>query len=146
MTDIVYKSLCYRLYATFFYVHNCLGSQCKEKQYQDALELKLKADKWNFEREKDLMFDLGIGKVAGNRVDFLIDNKIAVDLKASKYITREDYRQMIRYLKSGKLHLGLVVNFRCSKVIIKRVVNSDFLKKDKPLNIYSKINSKILEK
>jgi GxxExxY protein len=55
----------------------------------------------------------------------VIENKICIDFKAKKYITQDDFRKMLRYLKAGKYKLGLIVNFRSKKVIIKRVVNSD---------------------
>jgi hypothetical protein len=40
-------------------------------------------------------------------------------------ITKEDFKQMLRYLKTGKFRLGLIVNFRGNKAVIKRIVNSD---------------------
>jgi GxxExxY protein len=125
MPDIIYKDECYRLAGIFYYVQNKLGKNCQEKQYQDAVELKLKAEKVAYEREKEIFFEMPEGKVEGNRVDFVIYGKIAVDLKTKKYINKEDYRQMLRYLKSGKYRLGLVVNFRGDKVDIKRIINSD---------------------
>ena len=125
MTEIIYKDECYSLVGIFYYTHNQLGKNCNEKQYQDGLELKLKADKIPYEREKEIYFQMPEGKVEGNKVDFVAYDKIAIDLKAKKYITREDFKQMLRYLKSGKYRLGLIVNFKGDKVIIKRVVNSD---------------------
>ena len=125
MADVIYKDECYKLVGFFYYIHNQLGSNCQEKQYQDGIELKFKSDNITYEREKEIYFQIPEGKVEGNKVDFVVDNKIAIDLKAKKYINREDYGQMLRYLKSGKYRLGLVVNFRGPKVIIKRIVNSD---------------------
>ena len=84
----------------------------------------LKAEEVAYEREKDLKFNIGENTIKGNIVDFVIENKIPVDLKAKKYITREDFRQMLRYLRSGNYKLGLIVNFGKSKVAIQRVVNS----------------------
>lgn len=125
MTEIIYKDLCYRLNGVFFYVHNILGPNCSEKQYQKAVALKLSEDNFLYQREKRLFFKIGTGTVEGNRVDFLIEYKLPVDLKAKKYISREDFKQMLRYLKVGNYRLGLIVNFRRPKVQIQRVVNSD---------------------
>ena len=125
MEDLIYKDESYRLAGIFYYIQNQLGNNCSEKQYQDALELKLKAEGVDYEREKELYFNMPEGKVAGNRVDFVVFDKIAIDLKAKQFITREDYKQMLRYLKSGQYRLGLVVNFRDKKVTIKRIINSD---------------------
>ena len=104
-----------------------MGSVYSERQYQDAFEAKLKSAQLAYEREKDLKFDLGEIQIGGNRVDFVVQDKIAVDLKTKKYITREDFKQMLRYLKSGKYKLGLIINFNTPKVKIQRIVNSDIV-------------------
>ena len=125
MAEIIYKDLCYILNGLGYEIQNSLGSARSEKQYQDALEFKLKSANLKYEREKDLLFRLAEGTISGNKVDFVVENKVAVDIKAKKYITRADYKQMLRYLKAGKYKLGLLINFGTSKVTIKRVVNSD---------------------
>lgn len=125
MPEILYKDLCYKLNGIFFEIQNELGSACSEKQYQDILEFKLKSAGLNYEREKDLLFRLKEGNIPGNRIDFIVNERVLIDAKAKKYITREDFRQMLRYLKAGKYKLGLIVNFGSPNVGIKRVVNSD---------------------
>jgi len=124
MAEIIYRELCYKLYGIFYEIQNNVGSVYNEKQYQDILEERLKLAKISYEREKELFFNFGNDKISGNRADFVIDNKIVIDVKSKKYITREDFRQMLRYLKTGEYKLGLIVNFRGKKVIIKRVLNS----------------------
>lgn len=122
---VIYPELCYQIYGLCYDIHNIMGSIYAEKQYQDAFEAKLISTKLLYEREKDLLFDFSDTKIKGNKVDFVVENKIVVDLKTKKYITREDFRQMLRYLKSGKYKLGLIINFGRTKVDIKRIVNSD---------------------
>lgn len=125
MGDLIYKKECYKIYGICYDIQNKIGSVFSEKQYQDILEVKLKIENIPYEREKDLYFSLDEKtKIGGNRIDFVIFNKIAIDLKTKKFITKEDFRQMMRYLKSGKYKLGLIINFRGRKVEIKRVVNS----------------------
>ena len=125
MPDLIYSKECYKIYGICYTIQNSIGSVFGEKQYQEALELKFKEEGVPYEREKELYFDLGGSRLGGNRVDFVAFDKIAIDLKTKKYSTKEDFRQMMRYLKSGKYKLGLIVNFRGTKVDIKRVVNSD---------------------
>ena len=62
----------------------------------------------------------------GNRVDFFVENTIILDVKAKKFITKEDYYQMLRYLESANLELGLIVNFRSTFIKPKRVVNNRY--------------------
>ena len=61
---------------------------------------------------------------SGNIVDFLIENKIILELKAKRLITKEDYFQMQRYLQASGLEIGLIVNFRDSHIKPKRVLNT----------------------
>ena len=61
--------------------------------------------KIRFERE------LSIGN-SGNIVDFLIEDKIILELKAARIITKEVYYQIQRYLQESKIKLGMIVNFR----------------------------------
>jgi len=123
-TKIIYPELSYKINGVFFEIHNKLGRFCNEKQYNDAIEILLKQNKLNYEREKDLNFLLKEKSIGGNRVDFCIDNKILVDAKAKRYITREDYKQMKRYLEATGLKLGIIVNFRENSIRPKRVINS----------------------
>lgn len=58
-----------------------------------------------------------------NIVDFIIDDKIVVELKAKRVVTREDYYQMKRYLVACKKKLGILVNFRQQYLSPKRVLN-----------------------
>lgn len=124
MAGIIYPELCYRLNGLCYEIHNVMGSVYSERQYQDAFEAKLKLNTLVYEREKDLGFKFGNNVISGNKIDFIVEGKVAVDLKAKKYITRDDFRQMLRYVRSGRFKLGLIVNFGSRRVTIKRVVNS----------------------
>jgi len=48
-----------------------------------------------------------------------------VDFKAKRLITKDDYYQMQRYLKSANIKLGLIVNFRQKYLKPKRILNND---------------------
>jgi GxxExxY protein len=123
-SKIIEPKLSYQMNGLFFEVQNRLGRYSAEKQYAEALEQLLKENKILYEREKKILIPFGDKKIGGNKVDFLIEGKILIDIKAKKYITREDYLQMQRYLKAANLKLGLIVNFKSTSVIIKRVINS----------------------
>lgn len=127
MSKIIYKDLSYKLNGIFYEIYNTLGNIYSEKQYQDVLEERLKKEKLRYEREKDLLFKFYDSKIKGNKADFVIEGKIIVDLKAKKYISRNDYKQMLRYLKLGNYKLGLIISLGSpNKTTIKRVINSNF--------------------
>jgi len=122
MDKIIEKELSYKLSGIFFKIQNELGRFCRERQYADALEDKLKKENINFKRE----FPIEIGERKSNFVDFLIENRILVDLKAKPFIEKEDYYQMKRYLEATNLELGLVINFRSKYLKPKRILNPKY--------------------
>ena len=66
-----------------------------------------------------------IGEKSGrNKVDFLIENKVILEIKSRRIITKEDYYQVRRYLETLKLKLGIIVNFRNLYLRPKRILNS----------------------
>lgn len=118
--EIIYPKLSYKITGILFKVHNQLGRFCREKQYADAFEENLKEEIVFYEREKRLSIH---HDVFDNQVDFSIENKILVDIKAKKFITKDDYYQMKRYLKAASFKLGLIVNFRNTYLKPKRILN-----------------------
>lgn len=124
MKEILHKELSYRITGLFFQVQKELGRFCREKQYADRLEELLKENRLNYEREFEIR-DTRTGRTTGNRIDFLIENKIIVDLKAKNFIFKDDYFQMQRYLRSLDLELGMIINFRNTHLKPKRVLNGE---------------------
>lgn len=124
MTTLIYPELSYLLMGLFFKIHNELGPSYQEKHYQRAIELKLKKNDINYVREKEIELlyeDSSLGKFYA---DFVIESKIIIEVKKSRFITQEDTRQLYRYLKATELKLGIIVNFgRTDKLQYKRIIN-----------------------
>lgn len=116
---IVYSQLSYQLNGLLFDVHNELGKFGRERQYADALEKALKMAGLPYAREYVIP-----GSDGSNKADFLVAGKILVEIKARQRIGREEYLQLMRYLRSAGLKLGILVNFRVSTLRPKRVLNS----------------------
>lgn len=121
--NVIYPELSYKICGFSFYIHNKLGRFRNEKQYADAFEQILKESKIKYDREKPLLPCFKGEKDRRNIPDFIINDKIIVDLKAKDFITKEDYFQMRRYLSSYKQELGLIINFRQKYLYPKRVLN-----------------------
>lgn len=120
---LLHPELSYKICGLCFQVHNDLGRYKNEQQYADALEIVFKKNQINYIREKFLSPSFE-GEQNRNKPDFLVEDKIVVDLKAKTIITKEDYFQMKRYLDASKKDLGLIVNFRQKYLNPKRVVHS----------------------
>lgn len=120
----VYYDLSYKISGILFAVHNELGRFRNEKQYGDAVEQYLKVYGIAYEREKKLPESFE-GEAAGrNRVDFLIENKVILEIKAKRLLGKADYYQTKRYLIALGRKLALLVNFRDKFLRPKRVLNS----------------------
>ena len=124
MGKIIYPGLSFKINGILFKTHNQLGKYCSETQYSDLVEKLLKESRLKYEREKTLppIFD---GEKSGrNKVDFLIEDEIILELKSKKIITKDDYYQVKRYLTVLNKKLGILVNFRSSYIYPKRILNS----------------------
>lgn len=122
---ILYPELSYLICGLCFEAHNELGRFRNEKQYADALESLLKKNKIKYKRELALLPSFKEERLRRNIPDFIIEDKIVVDLKAKRLIAKEDYYQMLRYLSSAKKRLGIIVNFRQRYLQPKRIINSE---------------------
>ncbi|MDP3741607.1 MAG: GxxExxY protein [bacterium] len=122
MSDtLLYPELSFLVCGLCFNVHNELGRYRSEKQYADLLEVKFKENGVKYEREQFLAPSFpGEGK--RNKPDFLVEDRLVLDLKAKSIITKDDYFQMKRYLDSAKKQLGIIVNFRQLYLRPKRVI------------------------
>lgn len=116
--ELFYPELSYALVGICFYTHNAKGRYAREKQYGDIIEEKLK------ELHIPYLREVAVGDT-GNIIDFLVDSKIVLELKAKRIITREDYYQTQRYLQVLDARLGLLVNFRNVYLRPVRIVRID---------------------
>lgn len=109
---LIYPELSNRLLGLALQLHKEMGCGFREKVYQDAFEVLLKENKIPYEREKqiDLVFH-GVKLEHDFYYDFLIDNKIGVELKAVSEIIGEFEAQIINYLHISNHKLGLLLNF-----------------------------------
>lgn len=123
--NVLYPELSYKIIGILFAIHTELGNRYQEKYYQRATEVKLKRNNISFQREiaVDLMID---GEKIGKYfLDFLIEDKVVLELKAKPVLTKNDYRQIKAYLHAMNLKLGILANFYPENLEYKRILNSD---------------------
>lgn len=121
---LIYKELSYQLTGILFDVHNELGRYGNEQQYGDALEEKFKNLSIPYQLEWILPPSFQNEKSGRNKVDFIIDNKIILELKAKRILERPDYYQLKRYLVAYDKKLGMLANFREKYLKPRRILNS----------------------
>ena len=119
---LLYEDLTYKIRGAAFNVYNALGAGHKEAVYQNALEDEFIKQNINFEKEKTIDVNYR-GKVVGiYRPDFVIDNKIILELKALPFVGNTEEKQIWNYLKGSSYKLALLANFGGEKLDIKRVI------------------------
>lgn len=121
--DLIYKDLCYKLVGFAFEVQNTLGSGLKEKVYADAFEEVLKNENIRYAREYYYPIKIRDKTIARRFFDFLIEDKIIIELKVGADNYREVCNQIFEYLKASDLKLGLIFRFTKEGVKTKRIPN-----------------------
>ena len=120
---LLYAEESYKINGAIFEVHKELGPGLLEKVYQEALEKELKLQGIPFEREKcfTIMYK-GEALEQKYNADFVIYDKIVVELKAVDELLPVHTAQVINYLAITGYQLGLLVNFNAEKVKPERIV------------------------
>ncbi len=126
MARIVHKELSYKIMGILFDVHNQLGNRYQEKYYQRAVEKGLKITGLSY--KKEIAVDLTFNKETIGKyfLDFVVEGKVAIELKAVPRLQPRDFTQVLAYLKAANLELGILANFRTEELIYKRILNSKY--------------------
>lgn len=106
MAELIYPELSYKIVGVLFRVHSKLGGNYQEKYYQRAVEIALKEDGLSFEKEIVVNLSFNDQKIGKYFLDFLIEGKIILEFKAKPNLSREDFRQVMAYLKAKNLEIG----------------------------------------
>ena len=107
-------------------VHRHLGPGLLESAYEECLAYELALAGLTFSRQKVLpVIYKDVALECGYRIDFLVEDRLVVELKAVDQLQPVHTAQVITYLKLLKLPLGLLINFNVPALRqgIKRVVN-----------------------
>ena len=96
-----------------FEVHRQLGPGFLESIYQRALGLELHAQGLSFEREVGIQVRYKQWSLPGQRVDLVVEKRLIVEVKAVDRLTRLHRAQVLSYLKTTRMRVALVMNFRC---------------------------------
>ncbi len=120
--DFLYKDLTYKIRGACFAVRKSLGLGHKEIVYQKALEIEFKNIGLNFESQKILNVLYQDQKVGIYTPDFIIEDKIIIELKSLPEIGKPQEEQLWSYIKGSKYKLALLINFGSKDVEFKRIV------------------------
>lgn len=121
--DLLYPELSYKIVGALIEVYKALGSGLAEKIYQKAVAEEFRRRDIKFLEQvpvKLIYKELPLGI---SYADFVIEDKIIVELKTDRFFSRKNIIQTNGYLKSLKLQLGLLANFTKNGLEYKRIIN-----------------------
>jgi len=117
-----FEALSGRILEAAVAVHKTLGPGFLESVYQKAMEVALRHRDIPFEDQKEIHISFEDVEVGLHRLDLVVAAEIVVELKAVKALEEIHYAQVKSYLKATGFHVGLLLNFNATTLLIKRIV------------------------
>ena len=140
MSETIKDDLTYKIIGCAMKVHSVLGNGFQEVIYQRALFIEMKKQGLSFERELEMpLFYDGLS-IGSRRVDFLVEEKVMVELKALVKMEDVHLAQGLNYLVAYNVDLGLLLNFGAQSLEVKRLRHPK--NKQNPNRIQSSNNPK----
>ncbi|NOX87694.1 MAG: GxxExxY protein [Calditrichaeota bacterium] len=119
-----YSELTGKIIGCAIQVHKVLGSGFQEVIYQRALAIEFTRQDLSFHRELEMPIYYNEQQIGTRRVDFLVEDKVMVEIKALSKLEDVHLAQAINYLEAYKLEIGLLINFGTRRLEFKRIINS----------------------
>ena len=127
--DYKYSELTSKIIGCAMKVHSALGNGFQEVIYQRALVIEMVDSGLSFSREHEMPIYYKQKQIGTRRADFLVEEKISVELKAITSLEDVHLAQAINYLEAYDLEIGLLINFGSKSLIFKRLANKKFKQK-----------------
>jgi GxxExxY protein len=122
--NLLYKEEVYQVVGAAMEVHKHLGCGFLEPVYQEAMELEMKASGIPFIPQQALQINYkGTLLQKTYVVDFLVFDKIVVEIKALNVLTPVCFSQVLNYLKASNFKVGLLINFGSKSLEWKRIIH-----------------------
>jgi len=123
--EFLFSDLTYKVIGLAYEVFNQIGGGQKEIIYHRALKALIEKSRMEFSENVYYPVKIHEAIIGKNYLDFLLDKKIILELKATGQFSKVHFDQVLNYLKVSKLKLALLINFSSNQVKIKRVINFD---------------------
>ena len=126
MEELKFKDITEKIIGASFEVHKFLGNGFQEVIYQRALAYEMRQAGLEFQREieKDIYYKELDEPIGTRRADFVVENKVLVELKALTKLEDVHLAQALNYLKAYRLEIGLLINFGSKSLEFKRLILS----------------------
>jgi GxxExxY protein len=123
--DLIYPELSYQIIGILFEVYNRLGPGYHEKYYQRAIAAVLRECRIPFQEQVYVSLIFKGEKIGSYYLDFLITDKMILEIKKGERFSKRNIDQILTYLKAKKLKLGIIANFGQRELKFRRIINFD---------------------
>lgn len=120
---LIYGKLSYEIVGALFDVFNQIGAGHKEKVYQKAISVLLMKKGIKFNEQVKVDLEIYGEKIGNYFIDFVVDDKIVLEIKRDVRFSKQEFDQTTKYLESTGLKLAILATFRKEDVKFYRVVN-----------------------
>lgn len=122
--ELHHREITGKILGAAFEVHKFLGNGFQEVIYQRALawEFKMAGLAYAREIEQAIYYKHLPRPIGKRRADFVVEEKVLVELKARKELEDVHLAQVLNYLKAYRLKVGLLINFGSKSMEFKRLV------------------------
>jgi len=135
MADYKFKEITEKIIGSSMKVHSALGNGFQEVIYQRALEVEMEECGLRFARELSMPIQYKGKHIGERRVDFFVEDKIMVEIKAIIQLENVHLAQAKNYLEAYNVRVGLLINFGSISLQFKRVENSKYKENLFPINL-----------
>ena len=116
------EELTYKIRGCVYEVSRELGAGFLEQVYKNALLHELSNAGLRYESEKKILVRYKGTQVGLYAADIIVEEKVILELKAQKQLTKAHDAQILNYLKATRIKVGLLINFTHPKAEVKRYV------------------------
>ena len=123
--EIIFPELSYKIIGAAFQVFNEIGWGFPEKTYQNALDKEFKNLSLDHKRESYIELEYKTSNIGRYFADFIIEDKILLELKVISKLGYVHAKQVLTYLKSSGIKLGILLYFTKDGVKYRRILNPE---------------------
>lgn len=123
-SDLIHPELSYQIVGSLFEVFNTVGPGQREEVYQRAVATDFRTKGLRFREQVPFSIrfkDVTVGK---GFLDFVVEEKIVLELKQGDRFRRENFKQVDAYLQATGLALAILANFTTQGVVFRRAINT----------------------
>ena len=123
--EYLFSDITEKIIGSAMSVHNILGNGFQEVIYQRALAIEMVNQGLSFTRELEIPIFYKNEEIGTRRVDFFVEEKIMVEIKAVSRLDNVHLAQAINYLEAYKMKVGLLINFGANSLEFRRINEPD---------------------